>query len=336
MKIEQVLNQLHDENIDSMFLFKPENIKYLTDFYPSSYGYIIIKDDEPILYTSSIDKHTAEEQSEIETRDLLKLAEVKELLTGNVAVESSLDIGTLKRIVDKVDSVKISNVIEDNRQIKTKEEIQKIRESIKIAIHGIHQIDFTSTEKNAAATLEYDMTINGSIRPAFETIVASGARSSDPHSAASMNSVETPIVVDWGAQYDYYCSDITRTFIESERQQEIWDIVLEAQKAGIEAVSTDVKTADVDKAARDVIEEYGYGEYYIHSTGHSFGLEIHEPPFASYTSDEVLKENMVTTVEPGIYIPGEFGVRIEDDVLVQKKPEVLTGKLDKKLDFSLE
>ena len=178
------------------------------------------------------------------------------------------------------------------------------------------------------------MTINGSTKPAFDTIVASGTRSSSPHSLTSMNRVETPIVVDWGARYDHYCSDITRTFIDSERQEEIWNIVLEAQKAAINTIAPGVKFADVDKAARDVITEYGYGDYFIHSTGHGFGLDIHENPNLSYNSNGVLEENMIVTAEPGIYIPGELGVRIEDDVLVKKNSEVLTS-LDKKLDFSL-
>lgn len=333
MKNEEILNQLKDENIDSMFVYKPENIKYISDFYPSSFAYLII-DEEPVLYVNSIDKEDAEEQSSIETRDIVRLGEVKDLLKGNIAVEESLDFGLLKFLTDDLNSLTPSTVFEDKRQTKTKEEITKIRNSIGIAENGIKEIDFTSTEKYAAASLEFDMTINGSTKPAFDTIVASGTRSSSPHSLTSMNRVETPIVVDWGARYDHYCSDITRTFIDSERQEEIWNIVLEAQKAAINTIAPGVKFADVDKAARDVITEYGYGDYFIHSTGHGFGLDIHENPNLSYNSEGVLEENMIVTAEPGIYIPGELGVRIEDDVLVKKNSEVLTS-LDKKLDFSL-
>ena len=113
----------------------------------------------------------------------------------------------------------------------------------------------------------------------------------------------------------------------------MWDIVLEAQKAAYDVVAPGVKCSDVDKAARDVIADYGYGDYFIHSTGHSFGLDIHESPNISFNNDSLLEENMVITIEPGIYIPGELGVRIEDDVLVSNNPEVLTRKLPKKLDF---
>lgn len=333
MKNEEILNQLQEENIDSMFVYKPENIKYISDFYPSSFAYLIIN-KEPVLYVNSIDKVDAQRESSIEVRDIERLGKVNELLNGKIAIEKSLDFEFLQFLSDDYNKLSVSNVIEDMRKTKTKEEITKIRNSIGIAENAIKEIDFTSTEKFAAASLEFDMTINGSNKPAFDTIVASGSRSSSPHSETSMNRVETPIVVDWGARYDHYCSDITRTFIDSERQEEIWNIVLEAQKEAIKIISPGVKFADVDKAARDVISEYGYGEYFIHSTGHAFGLDIHENPNISSKSEGVLEENMVITAEPGIYIPGEFGVRIEDDVLVKKNSEVLTN-LDKKLDFTL-
>lgn len=333
MKNEELISRLQDDNIDSMFVYKPENIKYISDFYPTSFAYLIVQ-DEPILYVNSIDKEDAQELSQVETRDIVKLSEVKDELSGSIAVENSLDFQFTKFLTDDLNEIQTSTVLEDLRRTKTKEEITKIKNSIGIAENAIGEIDFTSTEKYAAATLEFDMTINGSIKPAFDTIVASGKRSSSPHSVTSMNRVETPIVVDWGAKYDHYCSDITRTFIDSERQQEIWNIVLEAQKAAINTIAPGVEISDVDKAARDVITEYGYGEYFIHSTGHGFGLDIHEDPNVSQNSEGVLEENMVITAEPGIYIPGELGVRIEDDILVKKNAEVLTN-LDKQLDFLL-
>ena len=333
MKNNELITKLNEDNIDSMFVYKPENIKYISDFYPSSFAYLIIT-DEPVLYVNSIDKEDASNVSQVEVRDVKKLSQIKEELTGKIAVEESLEFSMAKYLSDNLNDLSVSGVIEDLRKTKTDEEITRIKNSIAIAENAIGEIDFTSTEKYAAATLEFDMTINGSIKPAFDTIVASGKRSSMPHSLTSMNRVETPIVVDWGAKYDHYCSDITRTFIDSERQEEIWNIVLEAQTAAIKTISPGVEISEVDKAARDVITEYGYGEYFIHSTGHGFGLDIHENPNVSKNSKGVLEENMVITAEPGIYIPGEFGVRIEDDVLVKKNPKQLTT-LDKKLDFLL-
>lgn len=333
MKNNELITKLNEDNIDSMFVYKPENIKYISDFYPSSFAYLIIT-DEPVLYVNSIDKEDASNVSQVEVRDVKKLSQIKEELTGKIAVEESLEFSMAKYLSDNLNDLSVSGVIEDLRKTKTDEEITRIKNSIAIAENAIGEIDFTSTEKYAAATLEFDMTINGSIKPAFDTIVASGKRSSMPHSLTSMNRVETPIVVDWGAKYDHYCSDITRTFIDSERQEEIWNIVLEAQTAAIKTISPGVEISEVDKAARDVITDYGYGEYFIHSTGHGFGLDIHENPNVSKNSKGVLEENMVITAEPGIYIPGEFGVRIEDDILVKKNPKQLTT-LDKKLDFLL-
>lgn len=333
MKNNELITKLNEDNIDSMFVYKPENIKYISDFYPSSFAYLIIT-DEPVLYVNSIDKEDASNVSQVEVRDVKKLSQIKEELTGKIAVEESLEFSMAKYLSDNLNDLSVSGVIEDLRKTKTDEEITRIKNSIAIAENAIGEIDFTSTEKYAAATLEFDMTINGSIKPAFDTIVASGKRSSMPHSLTSMNRVETPIVVDWGAKYDHYCSDITRTFIDSERQEEIWNIVLEAQTAAIKTISPGVEISEVDKAARDVITEYGYGEYFIHSTGHGFGLDIHENPNVSKNSKGVLEENMVIIAEPGIYIPGEFGVRIEDDILVKKNPKQLTT-LDKKLDFLL-
>ena len=297
MKNEEIISQLKNENVDSMFVYSPENIKYVSGFYPSSFAYLIIQ-DEPVLYVNSIDKESAEEKSLIETKDIVKLSEVKDLLEGTIAVESSLEFDLVKRLSDDVSSIKTSNVFVDKRKTKTKEEITNIKNSIGIAENAIKE------------------------------------RSSSPHSETSMNRVETPIVVDWGAKYNHYCSDITRTFIDSERQEEIWNIVLEAQKAAINSIAPGISYAEVDNAARDVISEYGYGEYFIHSTGHGFGLDIHEDPVISNKAEGILEENMVITAEPGIYIPGEFGVRIEDDILVKKNSQVLTT-LDKKLDFTL-
>ena len=124
-------------------------------------------------------------------------------------------------------------------------------------------------------------------------------------------------------KFEGYCSDTTRTFIYTERQEEISDIVLEAHDKAIDAVKAGVKACEVDKVARDIISEYGYGDNYIHSTGHSLGLDIHENPSVSLKDQTVLENNMIITIEPGIYLEGEFGIRIEDMVLVDKKGKLI-------------
>ena len=132
-------------------------------------------------------------------------------------------------------------------------------------------------------------------------------------------------MIDWGALYQNYASDITRTIIKSEEEEEILSIVLEAQKKAIETIKPGVKASYIDKVARNVIEDYGYGDNFIHSTGHGVGLEIHEKPSLSSKSDEKLEKGMVVTVEPGIYLEGKFGVRIEDMVLIKNRAKVLTS-----------
>ena len=123
-------------------------------------------------------------------------------------------------------------------------------------------------------------------------------------------------MIDWGAIYNGYCSDNTRTMVYTEFQHEIWDIVAEAHDKAIKAIKPGLKCCEVDKVARDVISEYGYGDRFIHSTGHSLGLDIHETPGLSIRDETVLEKGMVITVEPGIYLEGNLGVRIEDLVLI--------------------
>ena len=129
--------------------------------------------------------------------------------------------------------------------------------------------------------------------------------------------------MDYGCKFEGYCSDTTRTFLYSERQEEISNIVLEAHDKAIKAVKEGIKACEVDKVARDIISEYGYGDNFIHTTGHSLGLDIHERPTVALRDKTVLENNMVVTVEPGIYLEGEFGVRIEDMVLLDKKGKVI-------------
>jgi Xaa-Pro dipeptidase len=165
----------------------------------------------------------------------------------------------------------------------------------------------------------------GSIRPAFETIVASGPRSSLPHATTTSQNLETPVVMDWGALYQNYSSDITRTLVQGEKEEEIFGIVLEAQKKAIDAIKPGIKASYVDKVARGVIEDYGYGDCFTHSTGHGVGLEVHERPFLSSRDELKLGKNMIVTLEPGIYLKNEFGVRIEDMLLIKNRAKVLTN-----------
>jgi Xaa-Pro aminopeptidase len=334
MNIEQIINQMHQEGLDGMMLLKPENITYMADFRPSSAS-ILLLSDEPLLFASKLDINEALEKSSIQVEEFQSLKDIKkkilETLPGKLGVENSMNLQTYKKLC-KDFKIELTDIIERFRVIKSKTEIQNIEGAIQIAENSVKNLNLSNSENKAAAELEYNMKVRGSIRPAFETIVASGIQSSYPHSSTSSEKIVTPIVIDWGAIHNNYCSDITRTIVNSEEQEEILQIVLEAQKAAINTIKPGIKASYIDKVARSVIEDYGYVDCFIHSTGHGVGLEVHENPSLSVKYEEKLEKGMVVTVEPGIYLKEKFGVRIEDMVLIKNRAKVLTD-LPKKLNF---
>ncbi|MGN0468928.1 MAG: M24 family metallopeptidase, partial [Acutalibacteraceae bacterium] len=177
------------------------------------------------------------------------------------------------------------------------------------------------TEREISLELDYTMLRSGADALSFETIAVSGANGSMPHGVPGEKKIEKGdfITMDFGAVVEGYHSDMTRTVAVSsvsDKQAEIYAIVLKAQEAGLAAIKNGVSCKEVDEQARNVIKSYGYGEYFGHGFGHGVGIEIHEYPNESPKSKAVLKSGNVVTAEPGIYLPGQFGVRIEDMVLV--------------------
>jgi len=330
MKIKHILDTMHEEEIDSLLILKPENITYLTGFKPSSSSIAIIKDN-PILFTPKLEINDASQQSSIPVEELKSLDELKKVLKGIVGIENTMPVSIYKKLCNDFE-IKLNDIIESSRMLKTGDEIKYIRESIKIAEKSLLNIKISGNENKVAANLEFNMKSNGSIKPAFDTIIASGVRSSLPHATITSENIEPPVVIDWGALYNNYCSDLTRTVIESEKHSEIFGIVLEAQEKAISTIKPGIKASYVDKVARNVIEDYDYGDSFIHSTGHGLGLEVHENPSISKKSDFKLQKNMVITIEPGIYIKNEFGVRIEDVILIKNRANVLS-KIKKEITF---
>ncbi len=329
-KLKQVIEAMHDQNIDSMMVLKPENIRYLTGFRPSSSSILILK-DEPVLLASKIDREDASKNSIVNLDVYKEFEEVKELLKGKIGIEKSMTVGTYKKLIGDFEVV-TTDIVETSRSVKSKWEVENIENALRIAEKSLMELEFSGTEIELAAKLEYNMKINGSERASFESIMASGVRSSLPHGSPSNNTIESPVLIDWGAVYNNYSSDTTRTIVETEKQEEIFNIVLDAQKTAIKSIKPGVKSSDIDTIARDVITEYGYGDSFIHSTGHGVGLEIHEKPSLSKNDDDTLEKGMVVTVEPGIYLEGEFGVRIEDMILITNRGKVL-NKINTKLNF---
>lgn len=231
--------------------------------------------------------------------------------------------------------VPLGGIIEELRSVKDQTEIGLIRKAVDIA-DGVftHILGFIKpgiTELDIAYEMEYYMKRLGAEGPSFETIVASGKRASMPHGVASEKKLEQGdvLTLDYGAIYKGYCSDITRTIFigkPDEELEKIYRIVLDANRKGLESVKSGILAKEADLAARDFINEAGYGDNFGHGLGHGVGLEIHEDPTLSIRGDMVLKDGMVVTVEPGIYIPDLGGVRIEDMVVVNgENALVLTG-----------
>lgn len=320
----KIADKMQEEGLDTFLILNPHNITYLAGFKPSSSSFLLIK-DEPVLFTSKMDMEDANLNSKIGVEEFKSLDEIRELLQGNVGIESSMNLGTLERLrKDSSFDFKITGIVEKMRQIKTGDELENIVKALKIAEKSLKPVDFNEKSENeVAAEIEYNMRLNGSNRAAFDTIVASGTRSSLPHADPTFKAIEMPVVIDWGAKYNNYCSDTTRTIIETEKQEEIFDIVFEAQKSAVDVIKPWVKASYIDKVARNVIEEYGYGDSFIHSTGHGVGLEVHESPSLSKRETIKLQKGMVITVEPGIYLENEFGVRIENMVHITNKGNVL-------------
>lgn len=227
------------------------------------------------------------------------------------------------------------DILGSMRKRKGPEEIPLFRTAIRVAekafLNTIRTIRVGQTEREIAARLEYEMALLGAERPAFDSIVAEGANAALPHAVPGKRKVKkgSHILLDWGARCDWYCSDLTRVVFMGRpprRILEIYKITLEAQLTGIDAIRPGARMCDVDAVARSHIKRAGYGRYFGHGLGHGLGLEVHEAPSLSWRSTAELEPGMVVTVEPGIYLPGVGGVRIEDDVLVTERGcRVLSG-----------
>ena len=221
-----------------------------------------------------------------------------------------------------------SGVLDTLRMIKDASEVATIRKAVKIQeaamLATLPTIESGQTEFEICARLEYEMKIRGAEGPSFDPIVAAKANGSLPHATPgrTKTAMGKPLLIDWGALVDGYASDMTRTFSLGRwprKVREIYGIVHEAFLAGCDAVKPGVSCHDVDEAARSIIRDAGYGPEFGHSLGHGIGLNIHEEPRLSQRNMMTLQPGMVVTIEPGIYLPGVGGVRIEDDMLVTER-----------------
>jgi Xaa-Pro dipeptidase len=327
-----------ESKFDGYAVFNGVNLAYLAGFSGAS-ALFVPRDGEGVLYVYGVNYEMAKAESAGLRVELVKRGEN---LMEKIA-KQSMDFGVKQLAVDALSIVSWralakslgneeklvadNSVVQDLRKVKDEEEVELLRKAAELTSLGMkvayETVAAGSKEYEAAAEIEYAMRKHGSGGTAFETIVASGACSAFPHGGCSDRIIRDGdlVVVDLGAVYKSYCSDMTRTLVAgkaSEKQKRLYGIVKQAQDRAFEALKPDAKAKDVDAAARQVVADAGYGDYFVHGLGHGVGLEVHEPPTLSPDSEDVLAVGNVVTVEPGIYLVGYGGVRIEDTVLVQR------------------
>ena len=322
---------------DGLLVWKPANVRYLSGF-TGSEGRLLITADQALFITDS--RYT--EQAGIQVvpngftvvtiRERFKEigAKVKELGLASLAIEDEsmtvAELGHLEKNAAGVAMQKAGNAVDALRYCKDEDEIAALRVAIKVQEEAMEailpMIVPGAVENDISFNLEMEMRKRGASAVSFDTIVGSGPRGALPHGVASDKKVEAGelVVLDWGCIVNGYCSDQTLTVSVGEPSdpdaKKVFEIVRRAQADCIAAIKPGMKMIDIDKVARDVITEAGYGNLFGHGTGHSIGLEIHEEPRASMLCDATAEVGMVFTVEPGIYLPGRFGVRLEDIIVV--------------------
>lgn len=333
-RVANLRKEMIEEDISSFLITSSYNLRYLTGFTGTT-GVALITLEEAFFITDF--RYTEQAETQCEGYKIVQnhgpifdvvadLVEEKELI--NLAFEEATvsfkEYVQLEMILE-VDLIPVSGMIEELREIKDDSEIEIIQKACEIAdqafSHILTYIKPGMTEIQVANELDFHMRSLGASSVSFETIVASGLRSAMPHGVASEKVIEQGdfITIDFGCYYQGYVSDMTRTISlgePSEKLKEIYQIVKEAQQKVLDIDKPGMTGAELDAVARDFITSKGYGEAFGHSTGHGIGLEIHEGPNVSKMAEKVFVSGNVITNEPGIYLPGIGGVRIEDDMLV--------------------
>lgn len=331
------LRKLLKNSHEAILIYSEENRRFFTSF-PSSDGYLVVTCDDAVLFADSRYIEAAEKsvrgcrallvtKATKEIKDYLKeKAILKIYIERNKMSVSMADFFKTAFLPCRATpSKKLENKIEELRMVKVSEEAEYIRKAQEIAEEAfVNVLSFIKpgvTEKQIALELDFYMLSHGAEAVSFETIAVTGAKTSMPHGVPDDTVVKDGdfITMDFGAVYKGYHSDMTRTVAVGSvtpEQRKVYETVLTAQKAALSILKSGLPCKDADDAARDIIRDAGYGEYFGHSTGHGVGVEIHESPSLSPNSKGVLDTGNVVTVEPGIYLPGKFGVRIEDMALI--------------------
>lgn len=351
--MKNIFDSMKISNDTAVMLTSPHNMQYFSGFSGGEGVVLLCADNSYIIVDSRYTGIAKEEAfSGFEVLEFgiksplfeiisekLNSNNIKFVLFEDLYMSVS-DCETYKNSLKDFEFIPKSNEIERLRMIKSEEELRCIRYAEQIGVdafnHVLKYIKLGVSEAEIAAELEYFMKKQGAEKTSFDTIVLFGERTALPHGMPGERKLKKGdfILMDFGCKYKGYCSDMTRTVVTgkpSDRQIEIYEIVKQAQQIGLESIKSGISGNVPDCAARDYIALKGYGEYFGHSLGHGVGLMIHELPNLSPKSDIILEENMIVSCEPGIYIYGFGGVRIEDLVCVKRDGIENLTKLSKNL-----
>ena len=350
---DKLRSLLRKAKLDALLVTNFTNVSYLTGFTGDD-SYLLVTQKHCIVlsderYTTQLEEECADLEMEIRGpgKKMLSsvakvVARLKAKLVGfesasmTVSLHSALATG-----LPKSELVAAEGWIEELRMVKDRDEIDRTRVACNMARRAFEVVRATlvpeMTELQVAADLEYQARRFGGKCMSFPSIVAVGPRSALPHASPTSQRLEADdfLLIDWGVNEGLYMSDLTRILVTgkiSPKLRKVYGLVLKAQLAGIKAIRPGVTCEAVDKVARDVIAKAGYGKQFGHGLGHGTGLEIHEAPRLSGGQETILKPGMIVTVEPGIYLPGWGGVRIEDDILVTRGGHEVLTSVPKNLD----
>ncbi|CAM3445062.1 aminopeptidase P family protein [Brevibacillus invocatus] len=349
-RIQKLHTFLLEQELDAVLITSPKHVYYLTGFFTDPHerflGLVIPAQGEPSLIVPALDREAAVAASIVQSiythTDIQNPYEVlKQTLPADTkALGLEKSHMTLERfeamseVVAASRFVDVEQPLREMRLIKSEDEIARMKHAIQLVEdalrEGLKKVKPGVTEMEILAELEFQMKRLGAEGPSFSTMVLAGEKSALPHGKPGNRAVQEGelLLFDLGVEVNGYVSDITRTFAVGEindQLREIYETVWAANEAAIAEIRPGVTFAHLDKTARGVIEAKGYGEYFMHRLGHGLGMDVHEYPSVHSENQEVLRAGMVFTIEPGIYVPGVGGVRIEDNVLVTETGvEVLT------------
>ncbi|MBU5445149.1 Xaa-Pro peptidase family protein [Paenibacillus sp. MSJ-34] len=349
-RLTQLTAEMARRQLDAVLITDPKHVYYFTDYATDPHerflALALSKDTEPFLIVPALELEAARQRSSVQTivthtdsEDPYALLK-RHLPAGMNAIGIEKDQVSVRRFESIAEALAaksyadIGDAIRAMRMIKSQDEIERMKHAVRLVEEtlreGLKHAAIGVTEMEIAAELEYQMKKRGADGPSFATTVLCGANTALPHGKPGNRKIQAGdlLLLDLGVYANGYASDITRTFAVGELDAElarIYSTVLNANLRAIEAIRPNVSFASVDRAARQTIEAEGYGPYFIHRLGHGLGIDVHEEPSVHERNEATLAAGNVFTVEPGIYIPGRGGVRIEDDVLVTSGGcEVLT------------